>query len=72
MFSEKHWNVNGVKTLLKNDVTGSIDQQPGSGRQRSARTIACISEVEDLILFRNTHWCVDTVVLSVPCCFVSK
>jgi len=51
MFPDSQWNADGVKTLIKKiDTTGSIDQQRGSGRPRSARTPANINEVKGLAL----------------------
>ena len=49
MFPDRQWNDDGVKTK-KIDMTGSIDQQRGSGRPRSARTPVNINEVEGLAL----------------------
>ena len=42
--SGRHWNINGVKTSLKNWCYWSIDRKPGSGCPRSACTTACISK----------------------------
>ena len=51
MFLGRQWNVDGVNTLIKKtDMTGSIDRQQGSGRPRSARTLANVNEVDGLAL----------------------
>lgn len=48
---EFNWNINGMKTLLKNiDDRGDIERKEGSGRPRSARIEKNIEEVEEMIL----------------------
>ena len=48
---EFNWNVNTVKSFLKNvDETDSAERKLGSGRPRSVRTDDNIEEVEDMIL----------------------
>ena len=48
---EFNWNINGMKTLLKNiDERGDIERKEGSGRPKSARTEENIEEVQGMIL----------------------
>ena len=48
---ERNWNLNGMKTLIKNiDERGDIERKEGSGRPKSARTDENIDLAEELIL----------------------
>ena len=53
-FPNRGWTLGGLNALiLKIDRTGSTQRQPGSGRPKTARTVANIELVESLVLSQD-------------------
>jgi len=55
-FPNKKWSKRGVEDFLKRLwTTGSIERAPGSGRQRTTRTVENVDAVGDLENLAQTH-----------------